>query len=56
MPILQKDFIFDEWQIFEAKSCGADCILLISEYLNFEQLQSLVKTAESLEILSLIHI
>ena len=50
MPILQKDFIYDEWQIFEAKSCGADCILLISEYLNFEQLQSLVKTAESLEI------
>ena len=50
MPILQKDFIYDEWQIFEAKSCGADCILLISEYLKFEQLQSLIKTAESLEI------
>ena len=50
MPILQKDFIYDEWQIFEAKSCGADCILLISEYLNFEQLKSLIKTAESLEI------
>ena len=50
MPILQKDFIYDEWQIFEAKSCGADCILLISEYLSFEQLQSLVKTAESVEI------
>ena len=50
MPILQKDFIYDEWQIFEAKSCGADCILLISEYLSFEQLQSLVKTADSVEI------
>ena len=50
MPILQKDFIYDEWQIFESKSYGADCILLISEYLNFEQLQSLIKTAESLEI------
>lgn len=50
MPILQKDFIYDEWQIFEAKSSGADCILLISEYLSFEQLQSLVNTAESLEI------
>ena len=50
MPILQKDFIYDEWQIFEAKSYGADCILLISEYLNFEQLQSLIKTAENLGI------
>jgi indole-3-glycerol phosphate synthase len=50
MPILQKDFIYDEWQLFEAKSCGADCILLISEYLNFEQLKSLINTAESLQI------
>ena len=54
MPILQKDFIYDEWQIFEAKSCGADCILLISEYLNFEQLQSLLRTAENLEMDALV--
>ena len=33
IKILQKDFIIDEWQIYHAKSIGADCILLISEAL-----------------------
>ena len=33
IKILQKDFIIDEWQIYHAKSIGADCILLISEVL-----------------------
>ncbi len=31
LPILQKDFVVDEWQIYQAKTIGVDCILLISE-------------------------
>ena len=29
LPILRKDFIIDPWQIYESRSIGADCILII---------------------------
>jgi indole-3-glycerol phosphate synthase len=34
IPILQKDFIVDEYQLYKARSIGADCILLIMKYLD----------------------
>jgi indole-3-glycerol phosphate synthase len=34
IPILQKDFIVDEYQLYKARSVGADCILLIMKYLD----------------------
>ena len=37
MPILRKDFIIDEWQIYESYYHGADCILLILAILNDEE-------------------
>ena len=56
-PILRKDFIIDEYQLIEAKSIGADVILLIAECLTKEELYQLAKTAKGLglEILMEVH-
>ncbi len=49
-PILRKDFIIDEYQIIEAKSIGADAILLIAAALAPKKLQALAQFAKSLEL------
>lgn len=56
-PILRKDFIIDEYQIIEAKSIGADAILLITEILSKEEIASLASFASSLglEVLMEVH-
>ncbi|KEO73903.1 indole-3-glycerol phosphate synthase TrpC [Anditalea andensis] len=56
-PILRKDFIIDEYQIVEAKSIGADCILLIAAALEPKRLKGLADFAKSLglEVLMEIH-
>lgn len=56
-PILRKDFIIDEYQILEAKSIGADVILLIAAALEPEKLKKLAIFARSLglEVLMEVH-
>jgi indole-3-glycerol phosphate synthase len=45
VPLLRKDFIIDEYQVFEAKANGADAILLISEILSSTQISELSTAA-----------
>ncbi len=47
-PILQKDFILDEYQIVEAKSIGADVILLIAQILSPAEINQLTGFAHNL--------
>lgn len=50
IPILRKDFIFDEYQIYEAKVIGADAILLIAAILDVEAMKKFRKLAASLDL------
>lgn len=49
-PILRKDFVVDEYQLIEAKSIGADAILLIAAALSPERIGTLTKRAHSLSL------
>ncbi|MBC6414358.1 MAG: indole-3-glycerol phosphate synthase TrpC [Chromatiales bacterium] len=57
LPTLQKDFIIDEYQIYESRALGADCILLIVAALPDDaQLQSLHAKARELNMDVLVEI
>ncbi len=47
LPCLRKDFIYDPWQVAEARSIGADCILVILAAVSDAQAQELEETAFS---------
>lgn len=57
LPLLRKDFIFDEYQICEAVHAGADAILLIVAMLDDAQLNDLLQTAGNwgLDVLVEVH-
>ncbi|MGZ4107343.1 MAG: indole-3-glycerol phosphate synthase TrpC, partial [Tumebacillaceae bacterium] len=48
VPLLRKDFMIDEKQIYEARLIGADCILLIAAILSTEQMKEYSELAASL--------
>jgi indole-3-glycerol phosphate synthase len=53
-PLLRKDFTVDEYMIYEAKTLGADAVLLICSVLSGEQIAQYIKIADSLGLSSLV--
>jgi indole-3-glycerol phosphate synthase len=49
-PILRKDFIFDEYQIYESRANGADAILLIAAILDKKQADEYFQLARELNL------
>jgi len=45
LPIIRKDFIVDDYQVYEARVIGADCILLIAAAIGDAQMSELTETA-----------
>src|SRR5690242_13178798 len=54
IPILRKDFILDEYQVYEARAAGADAILLICALLDDDRLRDLLVLARSLGMEALV--
>ncbi len=57
IPVLRKDFIVDEYQVFETKAMGADVMLLIAECLTKKEIKYLAQTAKNvgLEVILEMH-
>ncbi|HEY4033127.1 MAG TPA: bifunctional indole-3-glycerol-phosphate synthase TrpC/phosphoribosylanthranilate isomerase TrpF [Ktedonobacteraceae bacterium] len=56
IPVLRKDFIIDEYQVYEARAWGADVILLICAILDDTQLRRLLHVADELHMRSLVEV
>lgn len=55
-PLLRKDFLFDEYQLYEARAYGADAILLIVAILEERKLISLLEKAQVLGLDALVEV
>lgn len=56
LPLLRKDFIIDEFQIYEAKLLGASAILLICAILTIDELKEFLALSKKLELDALVEV
>lgn len=56
IPVLRKDFIVDEYQVWESRAAHADAILLIAEVLSEGQLLDLMILAQKLRMTTLVEV
>jgi indole-3-glycerol phosphate synthase len=56
IPLLRKDFIYDEYQVYESAAYGADALLLITAILSPEQLEKLLALSHSLGLSCLVEV
>jgi len=55
-PILRKDFIIDEYQLFQAREIGANAVLLIAADLTKDECKQLARTAHELQLETLLEV
>jgi indole-3-glycerol phosphate synthase len=56
VPVLRKDFIFDPYQVYEARAAGADAVLLIASVLGKNDLGSLLELVHELGMNALVEV
>ena len=56
LPLLRKDFIFDQYQVYESRAYGADALLLIVAILSQEQLKELLSLSRNLGLSCLVEV
>jgi len=56
LPLLRKDFIIHEYQVYQSRAAGADALLLIARLLEGEQLREYVALAQELEMSVLVEV
>ena len=53
LPMIRKDFVVDEYQLYQAKVLGADCVLLICSLLDTETMAGYLEICENLGLAAL---
>ncbi len=56
LPVLRKDFLMDEYQVYESVVMGADAVLLICKILSLRQLEDLMALCRHLQLDTLVEI